>query len=294
MNKIIKKLGEGKTGSVYLVNVNNKKYALKKFNTKTPNIEIYNWINTLEINKQKFFIKMISKYNNELLLQLKKYQFKKNTLTDLNHKYSMLIQLFYSIYLLNSSGFIHTDIKFKNIMYDIIPDNFILINIDNTNYKINSFNKQFSLIDYDNFANKKNKMFKYLIDINYDVLTTIDKILINNINDNTELLKKIINYKINNPKKFNDIKEILGKKSHIYKKLLNTLFDNINYIIENINEKNEDIYYYIDLIRDISHYILDYLKVDYYIPLEDIIYCKGYTTKEIILYFIKKLNKQVF
>ena len=208
--KIIKELGYGMVGTVYLVSHNNAMFAYKiehilpseYKNYKNSNIrgEIDFSINFAN-NYPNQFIKLIDydfikdckhkqKYSNKLTIknignyQLKYYATlakspycsrKIYTLIDtsldnlkdfhkFNHKqlYSMLIQLYYGLYLMQSNGYIHSDLHTGNIGIVNTTDKYITI----LNKKIPTYGRIYKIIDYGGLLiasnYKKTKQLKQL------------------------------------------------------------------------------------------------------------------------------------
>jgi hypothetical protein len=160
--KIIKELGRGSNGVVYLIkNEHNEEYAMK-------NKKIVNWD---ELENQLLFIKEIKKYPN-FFSQLKDYEIHKNTKNEfyikeiyslidgslmsifnnisLEAKKSLLIQLLYSFYLmLNVIKIINSDANPDNICYIKTNKKYIYLNIKGKRIKLETYGYLIQLIDYD-------------------------------------------------------------------------------------------------------------------------------------------------
>lgn len=262
--KIIKSLGKGNSGEIFLINLNNKEYAMKRqkitdFYYKYIKNEFlfYQWIDLLNNNDKKFFMELYyyRKYNNcnfefipkqgEQEEELKKSK----TCVDLivgkkdgminqiisnlskNEILSAFIQTLYSIYLMNKKGYIHSDTKADNIFYNNTNSN----NINISKFGIiPSFGYQFGLIDYGYILNEKFDLDEYdreIIEIhkiiNFDLSYLINDLLLNNV---------ILYQQIDKNKTFFDIKEIYKIIKNIpekkYNKVLNfiKIKENVDYI----------------------------------------------------------------
>jgi hypothetical protein len=181
---ILKTLGSGLFGTTYLVKHKNKLYALKRQKilksyilkgTKYPmwrEFKFYKWIDKLNENDQKFFMKLYdykfyancnydnksyandyiieklnkSKHCLDLLLDLKDGVLA-NIIKQLSIKQyvSMVIQYVYAIYLMAKNKYDHTDLHLYNYTFKNIPTHKI---IKVSGYKIPSYGYQFSIIDY--------------------------------------------------------------------------------------------------------------------------------------------------
>lgn len=191
--KIIKKLGTGGQGTVYLIQIKNKKYALKiekiieenikkslsssfwreiefanNMNKKCPNhfIKLYNYdiIDNCKFNLDNpNNIDTITELNKSNYCSRKIYEYVDTTLNKiinklkLNELYSILIQLVYAIYIMHKNGYIHTDLHRSNI--GIVKTSQKYINI--LNNRIPTFGYIVKIIDYGLVLHKK---YKFKID----------------------------------------------------------------------------------------------------------------------------------
>jgi hypothetical protein len=201
--KIIKELGHGMFGTVYLVSHNNIKYAYKIEHILQKEYTNYKNNKDCDIkNEIDFSIKFANNYPNQFI-QLKDYDFIKKckhkqrysmkltkktfgketvssfkniakssyccrkiyTLVDtsldklkdfdkFNHKqlYSMLIQLYYSIYLMHNNGYVHSDFHIGNI--GIVNTTEKYINI--LNKQIPTYGRIYKILDYGIILNETN------------------------------------------------------------------------------------------------------------------------------------------
>jgi serine/threonine protein kinase len=193
-SKLTKILGSGLYGTTYLVKENNMTYALKiqkilkkhiKKDTKYElwrEIELYNYINTLNNKDQSFFTKL---YNYKIINecthnQKKKYDLSKTddwydiqksdycvkflleykgttTLCDyLLHNscstkgiYMFALQILKIIQILNKKGYIHGDLHLENLMIQKTNHKHFMLN----NFKIPYNGFQLSVIDYGSVYN---------------------------------------------------------------------------------------------------------------------------------------------
>lgn len=192
--KVIKKLGSGLWGTVYLVKDGRRNKALKvtkiselhtkkslehsiwreiDFASKYKNnhhfMHLYDY-NIIDNCKHKQPIKsQLDNYRKERIHKLNKskwcsillYDVKDDTLDNiidkLNKKqlYSMTIQIIYALYQMNSKGYYHRDVDFDNIAYVKTKRKTIKV----FNYDVPTFGYIFSLIDYGNILHDK-----YLLD----------------------------------------------------------------------------------------------------------------------------------
>jgi len=228
--KIIKELGRGMNGTVFLVEYHKKYYALK-INKILPENVKYN-IKSDTWREINFSIKFANKYPDQFMklyfydiidnckheqkylvnavkLQKSNYCIRKiysliddelkNVINDLDKKqiYSMIVQLTYCIYLMNTNKYVHADLHSKNI------------GIIKTDKKIKIFDKsictfgyQFIIIDYGstlhpNFLLNYHELQKY----NYYLKNEINTIMIQIITyDKDSDVYKLVtaNYKKNN------------------------------------------------------------------------------------------------
>lgn len=207
--KIIKQLGHGMFGTVYLVSHNNTKYAYKiehiikkdynnyKKNKKSHIKNELDFSTKFANNYPNQFIQLIDydfikecKHKQKYIIKLTKKTFGKNTVsyfkdiakspycsrkiytlidtsfdnlkgTDkFTHKeiYSILIQLYYGIYLMHTNGYIHSDFHIGNIGVVNTTEKYITI----FNKKIPTYGRIYKMIDYGLILNEKNYKTKTL------------------------------------------------------------------------------------------------------------------------------------
>lgn len=311
--KIIKELGFGFSGTTYLVEKNNKQYALKiqhifkddiKYNIKSPvwreiefsktfakkypnqflQLHNYFFISNCKY-KQKYplelnpkFINYVEKRNSSPFCSIKIYSLIDNTLDKLNLKlneyYSILIQTIYAVYLLNKNGYIHADIHQGNIGIKKTDKKYIKI----FGKSIPTFGNQVQIIDYETIQHKKYK-------INNNEF--YEKVLKN------ELLWAMMNLSF-------DLRDFYSKmpKNYDSKKLLNKF---INSDEDKLLKKYSD-----DVMIRFGLYQLIYpekfqkevfgnnkiIPIKFYIPIEDILYMvkNKENIKSIVKYLLNKIK----
>jgi hypothetical protein len=195
--KIIKKLGEGLMGKVYLINKNNKKYALK--------IEYISSLKDHYLYNELQFIDNVAKKNPEQFIQLEEYNIVKNCDADapkypdwlskrekewfdkvrssklcvekvyslvdtslgnlkiekmtLGQRYSLLIQTLYINYIFDKNGYIHGDFHKGNIGVIKVDKN---KKIDILDYSVPTYGLQYQAIDYGGILHKNSASKKRL------------------------------------------------------------------------------------------------------------------------------------
>ena len=314
--KIIEKLGSGNYGNVYLVEYNNNKYALKieyieekdVNNNLSSNIwrEIY-FAENFAIKYPDFFMNIYShdiiekckeiKTNKQIFIDKndnvkkdyycsrKLYSLIETTLSKLNIKkinelYSMIIQLFYIVYLMQNENYIHNDFNAKNIGIKYTNNKTIKI----FDYEIPLYGKMFVLIDYgkvlsNKFILNKKEQDKY----NNMIYKESDNIFFGYILD-------IFNFKNKN----------FYKKKYVfeddYSKFIKT--DKFTEISKITDDAKFQIYLYDMLyqkqhIQDLYGKNSKILENNYLIPKEDIIFYikSGRDFKKNITYFYNRLQK---
>jgi hypothetical protein len=190
--KVIKKIGSGGQGSVFLVERRNKKYALKiekilerdaKKNLSSVYWREIEFISNL-INKSPIFftklydheiidncnfmldnpynIDTIEKMNKSNYCSIKVYEFIDTTLDKIINKiklpeiYSILIQLSYTIYIMNKNGYTHNDLHIFNIGVKNTKQKYITI----FDKKIPTYGRIIKLIDYGAILHNKYTLHK--------------------------------------------------------------------------------------------------------------------------------------
>ena len=193
--KIIKKIGSGMNGTVYLVKNNlNKQFALKTENIrkllfkKTSSSQIWREIkfSTDFGNKhKKKFIKMygydfkVSKEDPNYICIRRVYELIDGTLNDIlntltqEQMHSFVLQLTSIILLLHENGYCHCDIHLGNIGYVKTTKKYI--------NKIKTYGYIYKLIDYGHMKNNKNKL-NFSNKIAYNLGIIMEKILVNILN----------------------------------------------------------------------------------------------------------------
>jgi len=278
--EVIKEIGRGAQGIVYLIKFNNKKYALKISkvydieNNKHKNfllnksieIRLFKYINNLSIEDQKLFIKLydykIHNFeSNYYYIHLIEYYdgitltdfYKKNIKILSKQNLSIFIQILKAIYLLYNGGYIHNDINFDNILIKRTKKKFFKFKNKNINYN----DYEIKIIDYSLALNKKN-LNDNIENMVFNEIFYLIYIIF--------LLSKII--KINKVKEYKKIKIITLKKIiNNYRLFYNKIIK--NYIIIYPNSKksllNIENIKKIDIIKDIElHNILNIFIFAFY------------------------------
>lgn len=155
--KIIKKLGYGTKAQVFLIESENKFYALKieKLNSLYFWREI-NFYKNFGFKYPNHFYQLID-YKIENTTAKKIYTLVDTTLDQIIHQldkfkiYSIIIQIVYSVFLLHSNGYVHGDLRGPNI--GIINTKEIYIDI--LGYKIPTYGLQIQLIDFGSIGEKE-------------------------------------------------------------------------------------------------------------------------------------------
>lgn len=229
--KIIKELGHGMNGVVFLTQYKKKKYALKiehiyeKDIQKTSSSYIWREIFFCEKFANKYpeqFTTLYKydiisdcdyKHNDNFLLNLKEsvsdiskskycirriYDLIDGTINNIIYKLSnkqissFIIQLSYIIILLQKNGYSHGDIHFGNIGYIKTTKKYVII----LNNKILTHGYIFKLIDYGFVKNKENNLY-ISNKIKYELSFLFEYILINIINifnlSDVYIIKEVLN-----------------------------------------------------------------------------------------------------
>lgn len=194
--KILKKLGAGMYGTVYLVEKNGKKYALKiehilekdvKKNTHSPvwreidfcenlankypeqfvQLKEYDIIDKCKHDQQyprqffpgenKYFKAIAdSPYCSRKIFTLVDTSMDKINITT-KLFYSLIIQILYAIYLMRKNGYVHTDIHVGNVGLLSTKKKYIKI----FGYNVPLFGYQVQILDFGLVSNKKYKLNKF-------------------------------------------------------------------------------------------------------------------------------------
>jgi serine/threonine protein kinase len=206
---IIRELGKGNFGKTYLIEINNKQYALKKQNITEKDylsnssdmtiflnneLDFYNWINKLNDDDKQFFMEMYEynryesngKYYQDTIVSLKNGTIF-SIINELNRNeiISIFIQIVYALDIMHKNGFYHCDSKSDNIGYVNTKEKYINVGTN----KVKSFGKVASLLDYGSVISKKNigiidtkydEQLKVSEMYNIDLWLLIDYLLLNN------------------------------------------------------------------------------------------------------------------
>jgi len=195
--KIIKKLGSGNDGNVYMVRssiIPDQYYALKiEYMLATtsldgPDSKIYRYI---EFDREiasiypDMFLQIINydikdNCNEERTKNQQKYKIIINSCIRIVYNimdgmllnenqskmkdrefYSMVAQLVYGVYLMHSKGYVHTDVNDKNIGYFNTNDKSIQALCNNQIFHIPLFSKRYIIFDYGNVLHSKFKMTEF-------------------------------------------------------------------------------------------------------------------------------------
>jgi len=326
--KLVKFISEGAMGKVYLVSNNNKKYAMKieyifskkdrtllnelkfvkKVASKNPEqfmqLIDYDFIENCKEDAPKirdWFDKKEKKYFRKLhssgLCVRKFYTLVDNTLANLpinkmsmKERYSMMIQLLYINYLIQSNGFVHGDFHHGNIG---------VINVDKNKEikifgkKIPTFGNQFVAIDYGGILHKDNVSSK----INYQQLdiTELQHYKDMLIFDKSGIIKRMVSDQ--------DFWEYLRKNkitTNGFEKDFNLVLSQPEIELLKVITKNKYLLwdlYRIFFTKKFQEIVLGkkfkkFIPNDYLIPPEDIIYSylNFYNDEELIRYFIARLE----
>jgi hypothetical protein len=268
--KIIKSVGKGANGETFLIELNNKQYALKKqkilenekdiFNNE---IQFFNWIEQLNVNKKKFFMQLYhyridnncnfdftplrgyisdehkkSKLCFDMILELKENTIDK-IIKNLSKKQviSAFIQMLYAFYLMQKSGYYHFDAKTDNITCEKTNNSEIDIGKFG---KIFTFGYKCSVIDYGSVLHKDftldefdKKMLDAQMYFNADLILLVDYMLLRNEEIYSQIQENKIHLKSKEAydffskipeKKFNKIKKFMEEKLNVnYIDMLKTI-----------------------------------------------------------------------
>jgi len=173
--KKIKKLGEGVFSKVYLVEIDSKKYVLKKQHIKKSyanislddRLHVYNIIKKLPKNQSIFFSQYIDyKKNNKIIDWIVEYKGKDvktvlETKIDEKVRLSLLLQSCIIYKILVNKDLINNDMSFRNLTVLPTKNKILKIEIGDKKY-ITKINKYIlSLIDYGDIQNLKKQNYYY-------------------------------------------------------------------------------------------------------------------------------------
>ena len=274
--KIIKKLGEGGFGIVYLAEKDNKKYALKQCKEK---------LNKNEIDQIKKIVDILSNINNDNLIKYYNFFMKNNTLNILM-EYGGDMDLKKFINDCGGEGELIEEKIIKNIILqickglkeihknkiihrDLTPDNIFIDN--NKRIKIGDFGISKITTTLNNYANSKVGKFNYMapeilkgtkhnnkVDIYslgciiYELFTLneyyIDKLDEKDCKINTEIYNS----------KYQELIDLLFQKDYHKRpnieEVISYINESINYIISEINIEEENINKDIRIINSYEEY----------------------------------------
>lgn len=266
--KIIKSLGKGKTGETFLIEKDNKKYAMKKQIIEDElfdrELDFYKWIENLQNEDKKFFMQLESynKQKGEIIFELKDGTIN-NIINNLSKEQilSAFLQSLYAVYLMNNSGYYHFDTKTDNIAYIQTEDK--KINLGKF-CETKTFGYIFSIIDYGNIMHGKFKldnfdsqMFKTQHFINSDVSLLVEYTLLNNMQIYSKL--NMMHFKMNVA--YDIIKQIKRKKyDKIIKFITKKMF--VDFAKDYINLQLKDIKD-IPKYRALTYEILQIFQIKY-------------------------------
>ena len=250
--KIIKKIHDGYESNVYVVEMNNQNFIMKRYPiidknlknfemTVAKEIDMGQFVNNLPENKKKFFMKTINiKFVkcNEIFEQeyIKKtktnkcieiiFENKGNTIDhlkkiSLKEKYKFILMIVYALSIIQKAGYVHADLHTSNITFQ---ENKEIIKIGNNYIKPKYI---YSIIDYGFNKHKKYKekdsLVKEYLKMNYDLLYFIRQIILQN--NNLQDLYKIKKLKRNHISNFKmeNLMNIYKNHKSTWKKIKETL-----------------------------------------------------------------------
>ena len=325
-NKIIikKELNTGYNNKVFLIEIENKLYVLKKLPIIDTNIKNYKLPLWREID-MSLFINKLSKENINFFMKLKDfkivkckeiyedfsnmeqikintnkcleiiYEYKGLTLKTillknkikLKEKYSMILQVIHAINILKKGGYIHNDIHSNNITFKKFNK---ILKVGNKKFYSENI---YSLIDYGFNKHKKYKIkdqyVNEYLDINWDLLYFIRQVILQtDILISTYKKKNIIRDWIPSFK-MEDLLEIYNEERKIWNKIKKTLLkkgkDYVKWFEKFENNKIE--YFYEDFKKEYPILkISNKNKINISIPIEISILFSAYNRKKWL-----KLNK---
>lgn len=246
--KIIKSLGRGNSGETFLIELNNKEYAMKRQKIVEEDLlninyelDFYKWIEKLNNDDKNFFMNLYfyrkygdcnfdfkpmrgelnekyktSKLCFDMIIDIKEGTVDKiiDTLTK-EQIMSAFIQTVYAIYLMHKSGYYHFDTKTDNISYNKTTNKNVKIGKFG---EINTYGYLFGVIDYGNIMHNKFELDvfdKKMLDsrkvINGDLSLLIDYILFNDIKLYSQIEKDKIGFK---PKEVYDMIKLFPKEKY--------------------------------------------------------------------------------
>lgn len=155
--KIIREIGRGKDGIVYLVEKDNKNYAMKKEKIHPKIKREIDFFQSFA-NKYPEYFNQLIEYDIEGNYSRKIYDwipnFMSNTKLSLKEYYSIFIQLIHILHLLNKNGYVYLDVHPGNIGLVKTNNKFITINGKN----VPTFGNLVKLIDFSNILHIKYPM----------------------------------------------------------------------------------------------------------------------------------------
>ena len=249
--KIIKKIHDGFESNVYIVEIDNKQFIMKRYPlidsnlknfkmTVSKEIDMGQFINKLPKTKSIFFSKTINyklskckEIFKEALISRKTnkcieiiYEDKGNTIEklkiSLKEKYNFIIMIVNAIEIMKKGGYVHADLHTSNITYQINNDK---IKIGSNYIKPKYI---YSIIDYGFIKHKKFKekdsLVKEYLNMNFDLLYFMRQIILQN--NRLQDLYKLKKFKRKFVPKFKmeNIIDIYKNQNYVWKKIKKTLF----------------------------------------------------------------------
>lgn len=310
--KILKELGHGMFGSVYLAEKGGKKYALKiekisddkvdlrkslwreidfyeKFSRFFPNY-FSQLIEYGILDRCKFKPKIINKISLQNLeskyCSIKIYSLIDKTLDKLklrqNEYYSILIQLLYAIYLMNKAGYVHGDLHKGNIGVVRVDRKYVKI----FGRRVRTYGRAVRVID-----------FGTVLHPSYDMRNEERDLYM--LGRDKEMLWAVSNMAYDYEKFMRGVLDGLGGKNDLNDMIVR--FEGSKRDRE-LREYTSNIYYRYQLfmlmypdefVRFVFGRDVGYEPIEFFLPMEDILYVvrNSGDMRGIINYFIDKLDK---